>query len=103
MKQLEAGFMINAIKVNDEDKYIITLGKYQACSIVFETEEEAEQWYYDNKVNWEMIACYIQAYIEVIEQVKKEKHENGTQITNSTDSNEPSDRNNQPNDNEKNL
>lgn len=39
---------INAIKVNEEDKYIFTLGKYNVSPIVFDSREEAEKFLQEN-------------------------------------------------------
>lgn len=39
---------INPIKVNEEDKYIFTLGKYNASPIVFDSREEAEKFLQEN-------------------------------------------------------
>lgn len=39
---------INAIKVNEEDKYIFTLGKYNVSPIVFDSREEAEEFLQEN-------------------------------------------------------
>ena len=39
---------INPIKVNEEDKYIFTLGKYNVSPIVFDSREEAEKFLQEN-------------------------------------------------------
>lgn len=39
---------INPIKVNEEDKYIFTLGKYNVSPIVFDSREEAEEFLQEN-------------------------------------------------------
>lgn len=39
---------INTIKVNEEDKYIFTLGKYNVSPIVFDSREEAEEFLQEN-------------------------------------------------------
>lgn len=39
---------ISPIKVNEEDKYIFTLGKYNVSPIVFDSREEAEEFLQEN-------------------------------------------------------
>lgn len=39
---------INTIKVNEEDKYIFTLGKYNVSPVVFDSREEAESFLQEN-------------------------------------------------------
>lgn len=39
---------INPIKVNEEDKYIFTLGKYNVSPVVFDSREEAEEFLQKN-------------------------------------------------------
>lgn len=39
---------INPIKGNEEDKYILTLGKYNVSPIVFDSREEAEKFLQEN-------------------------------------------------------
>ena len=39
---------INPIKVDEEDKYIFTLGKYNVSPIVFDSREEAEEFLQEN-------------------------------------------------------
>lgn len=39
---------ISPIKVNEEDKYIFTLGKYSVSPIVFDSREEAEEFLQEN-------------------------------------------------------
>jgi uncharacterized protein YqfB (UPF0267 family) len=39
---------ISPIKVNEEDKYIFTLGKYNVSPIVFDSREESEKFLQEN-------------------------------------------------------
>lgn len=39
---------ISPIKVNEEDKYIFTLGKYNVSPVVFDSREEAEKFLQEN-------------------------------------------------------
>lgn len=43
MKELNNYVKINTIKVGDEDRYIITCGKYQLTNFFYTSEEEAEE------------------------------------------------------------
>lgn len=39
---------ISPIKVNEEDKYIFTLGRYNVSPVVFDNREEAEEFLQEN-------------------------------------------------------
>lgn len=66
-------FVVRTIKVNDEDKYIITTGRFQVHEGYFNTQEEAEQWLeqHTDEDLWGMIAGFVQAAIEFYESLKK--------------------------------
>lgn len=39
---------VRAIKVNEEDKFILTLGKYNVSPVTFDSQEEAENFLKEN-------------------------------------------------------
>ena len=65
-------FVVRTIKVNDEDKYIVTTGRFQVHEGYFNTQEEAEQWLkqHTDEDLWMMIAGFTQAAIEYYESLK---------------------------------
>ena len=68
-------FTVRTVKVDDEDKYIITVGRFQVHRGYFNTQEEAENWL-DSKIDedlWMMIAGFTQAAIEYYETLKTQQ------------------------------
>ena len=68
-------FTVRTVKVNDEDKYIVTVGRFQVHEGYFNTQEEAEKWL-KSKIDedlWMMIAGFVQAINEYYETFKTEK------------------------------
>ena len=68
-------FTVRTVKVDDEDKYIITTGRFQVHQGYFNTQEEAEDWL-KSKVDedlWMMIAGFVQAAIEYYETLKTQQ------------------------------
>lgn len=66
-------FRINTIKVGEQDKYIITCGRYQAREEVFDSKEEAKQFLEET---WDAqlepyIICLTQAIKDYEEKYKK--------------------------------
>lgn len=55
MKEVNAFVRINTVKYGDTDKYILTTGTYQLFHKVFDTEEEAENFYAENGISEENI------------------------------------------------
>ncbi len=78
-KTSEIPFVVRTTKQGEDDKYIITVGKYQAVNTIFNTKEEAEE--YLNKVEdtiptgiWELIAALSMAMTDwVLKQIHYQK------------------------------
>lgn len=76
-------FRINTIKVREQDKYIITCGKYQAREEVFDSKEEAEAFL---NITWnpqlepyiismsQAISDFIREYEHCTETIEKENN-----------------------------
>lgn len=68
-------FTVRTVKVNDEDKYIITIGRFQVHQGYFNTQSDAEVWL-EAKVDedlWMLIAGFTQAAIEYYETLKTQQ------------------------------
>lgn len=67
-------FAVRTVKVDDEDKYIITAGKFQVHNGYFNTQEDAENWL-KSKVDedlWLMITGFTLAILEKYETIKNQ-------------------------------
>lgn len=94
MKELNNYVRINAIKVADEDRYIITCGKYQLTNCFYLSEEDAEEHWKQIGFSEEqigMIMVFTRIEQEMWETYKI--HQNEQTTTNSIDNNSNSDNN----------
>lgn len=76
LENIKSPFRANAIKENEEDKWIITCGNIMALPIKFDTKEEAEKFIQINlpkPYTLMAVSALIVNVINIIEKVKEEE------------------------------
>lgn len=74
---------INAIKTEDKDKYILTIGQYQATTDVFDNYEEAEEYLNEHfKIDQQLLVSFINIICGHLYESRLDNNSNNNDITN---------------------
>lgn len=64
---------VSCIKEGEDDKFIFTVGQYSVSPLVFDSQEEAEQYLKENFSLTNLDLCIIGAMIQRLNEINNEK------------------------------